>query len=441
MRITLSLLVDLRINEQIRYRLKIYSVTGDYLALRLILRFISHGGYYCCWFCYVRGEHVNCKRQYRYESSMKIRTSNNYAAESRAAQQQQVNIHGHLGISILEGIVDIPLPMSIIPDYLHISLLGHGKALLLKLYSHLKPEERMKIDIAFKEQPFPHFFHRKMKSIGNLGHVKATEVKNILFYGLLPHIQQFISTEKSSHLALYICFLRILHVQPMYGLDASELANRLFIEYYRDIDIYYDGLQNFVLHLHRHLPDVYRMHGSLSNIGCFGQDDFIGNIGSNHHGTRFYGELLTFYYNVDYALQSKKKTSHVVDGPLDVIEQICYQYKQLHEAFCSCENINGCLSIYKRCIINRNIFHSLLYMKRGRSTSYFVQYRDEQNHFKFGTIKLFFQIASSRITYVLIDRYDVIMKYSSYFKQSKYYHLILCCRIILLLKKFSNSIE
>jgi len=118
MRITLSLLVDLRINEQIRYRLKIYSVTGDYLALRLILRFISHGGYYCCWFCYVRGEHVNCKRQYRYESSMKIRTSNNYAAESRAAQKQQINIHGHLGISILEGIVDIPLPMSIIPDYL-----------------------------------------------------------------------------------------------------------------------------------------------------------------------------------------------------------------------------------------------------------------------------------------------------------------------------------
>lgn len=400
-------------------------MTGDCPALRLILRFISHGGYYCCWFCLIRGIHVNRKRQYRYEPSIILRTTFDFAVKSQLAHQQQSKFHGHLGVSVLEQILDVPLPNSIIPDYLHISLLGHGKALLQQLYTGLKPKQRMKIDASIKQQAFPHYFNRKMKTLGNLGHVKATEVKNIIFYGLLPNIQEFISAEKLSHLALYVCFLRILHVQPIYDPNASQLADELFTEYYRDHDLYYKELQNFVLHLHRHLPDVYRMHGALSNIGCFGQEDFIGSVGSNHHGTRFFGELITFYYNIDYALQSEEKRAQLVDGPFDEVKEVSVEHNRIHTQVCSCnQDAKLCISYYKRCVINHTVFHSVTYTRKGRSNSYFVQYRDEDGHYRFGAIKFFFQLRSNHISYATVDRYDVKMNYSAYFKRSKYYRFI-----------------
>ncbi|CAF1294231.1 unnamed protein product [Didymodactylos carnosus] len=239
-------------NYRLNYKLKIYGITGDCPALKLILNFIGHGGYCCCWFCYLKGEHIGNKRQYYHQQQLVMRGTKQYSEESVKAEQKQTNIYGHLGKSILENLLDVPLPQAIIIDYLHVTLLGLAKTIILSIYHQLIPIQRTQLDEQLKQQQFPHFFNRKMRAVSNFAYVKATELRNMLFYGILPNLEPFLSNQQLSHLSLFICAIRLLHSQPTFGKATSQIADQLFNQFYRDHNLYYTGLQNFVLHLHAH---------------------------------------------------------------------------------------------------------------------------------------------------------------------------------------------
>ena len=138
----------------INHKLIIFGITGDCPALSLITNFISHNGYYCCWFCLIRGEHIDNKRQYRYETFVS-RTSRHYIELSAKAERTQANVLGHLGKSVLDDILDIPLPNEIVLDYLHVSLLGHAKLIISSIYKRLKPFQREELSSQMNEQTFP----------------------------------------------------------------------------------------------------------------------------------------------------------------------------------------------------------------------------------------------------------------------------------------------
>ena len=76
------------------------------------------------------------------------------------------------------------------------------------------------------------------------------------------------------------------------------MAKELFLKYYQDHSIYFENLYNLVLHLHVHFDQLFDQHGSLCYLGTFGQEDLIGAISKNYHGTRFHGQLITYYYEV-----------------------------------------------------------------------------------------------------------------------------------------------
>ena len=76
------------------------------------------------------------------------------------------------------------------------------------------------------------------------------------------------------------------------------MAKGLFLKYYEDHSMYFDGLQNLVLHLHLHYDRLFDQHGSLCYLGTFSQEDFIGAVSKNHHGSRFHGDLIAYYYEV-----------------------------------------------------------------------------------------------------------------------------------------------
>ncbi|CAF3742188.1 unnamed protein product [Rotaria sordida] len=179
-----------------------------------------------------------------------------YEEESYLAQDKQINIYGHLDVSILTSILDIPLPDAVIIDYLH-------------------SIERLQVDSRLTKQNFSQYFNRKMKAI-----------------------------------TLFVCFTRLLHGQSIVGLETGKLADELFQQFYRDHDEHYYGLQNLVLHLHTDFVTMYQNHSALSNIECFGQEDLIGSVESNHHGTRYYGESIAYYYNIDFSLHNKSKTNN-----------------------------------------------------------------------------------------------------------------------------------
>lgn len=265
-----------------------YGVIGDCPALKRILNFISHGGYYCCFYCYIKGYHNSkCKkRQYLFTKSLRMRTTKFFQIEALEAEQSGKKVHGHLGRCILDGILDIPLPKSIICDYLHVSLLRHFKDVIKSISRELSPSLRKAVSSKLRRQTFPHYFKRKMRGIEELSYIKASELKHILLYGFLPVFHNVLSANAIGHIALFICGVRLLHgSHKKFHESTGDIADELFKMYHEHHNFYFTYLENFVLHLHSHYSMNYKLHGSLSYVNTFAQEDLIGSIASNRNGT------------------------------------------------------------------------------------------------------------------------------------------------------------
>jgi hypothetical protein len=146
-------------------------IIADCPAMKLALDHIGNNGYHSCWFCKIEGVHVGNKRQYHFEEAPHMRSIKSYANESKEAEVKGANINGHLGVSIFHEILDIPLPHSILIDYMHVTLLRHTRGVVLQIYESITPKKRSEIDNKLRCQPFPHTFNRKLRPI-NVGHVK-----------------------------------------------------------------------------------------------------------------------------------------------------------------------------------------------------------------------------------------------------------------------------
>ena len=371
------------------------------------------------------------------------------------AERTQTNVFRHLGESVLLCILDTPFPQCIVLDYLHVTLLGHAKNIILAIYRKLRPVQRDQFNAQVKNQNFPRksnslfhsllyvfssecvaillvcfsdFFNRKMRSVDCFAFVKGTEVRNLLFYGLLSHLDSVLPIEQLAHLALYVCMIRLLHYGHIFGERTSEIANRLFTEFYKDHELFYDGLQPFKLHLHSHYARMYDTHGALSNVNCFGPEDLIGSVSVNNHGTRYYGESITYYYNIDFHLQNKRVQTTTIDGPHDLCQSPASKHiwmSNIHADLCECGRLDSCCTIYRRFIIHGAMFHSLIYQKRQNSISYFVQYLfgGQACDRRFGKIELFFTCAYG--SYAVIRRHHIARLYSDWFKSASYYFLVL----------------
>ncbi|CAF1354997.1 unnamed protein product [Adineta steineri] len=247
-----------KLGDQIR--IKIYGIIGDTPALNMILNHKGHGGYDCCWFCEIKGFYINNKMQYYYDEHIALRTEINFATDSRNAQYSKQTTNGRHGVSILESIMDIPLPYSIIADYLHVTLLGHAKTICLYLYkNYMKPKARIELDGKISVQRFPHFFNRKIRPF-NKSYLKATEIRNVFLFCILPMARNILGVEVMAHLGLFVIGIRLLHGRPVFGHQTADVANKLLIAFYRDHENFYKGLQNFVLHIHTHFSELYTNH-------------------------------------------------------------------------------------------------------------------------------------------------------------------------------------
>ncbi len=171
----LFLLLGVVITDGIKCKVLFYSIVGDCPALKLVLEFKGHNGYYCCFYCYIEGVHVGGrggKRQYYYDDDILLRDIKNYESESIEAAETSSAVFGHFGRSILHDLLDIPLPYSIIADYLHVSLLRHTRGIVKQIYSSLSPSQRTEFDARLRAQNFPHFFNRKLRPVRDLSFIK-----------------------------------------------------------------------------------------------------------------------------------------------------------------------------------------------------------------------------------------------------------------------------
>ncbi|UJR12986.1 hypothetical protein I4U23_000012 [Adineta vaga] len=142
-----------------------------------------------------------------------MRSEYDFAMDSRKARYFQDTINGRHRMSILENVVDIPLPTSVIVDYLHVPLLGHAKALCLALYrNHMKPKQRTQLDEKIYSQRFPHIFNRKIKVLDQ-PYLKVTEMRNIFFFCILPMIYKLLPLDTVAHIGIFVAGIRLSKIK------------------------------------------------------------------------------------------------------------------------------------------------------------------------------------------------------------------------------------
>jgi hypothetical protein len=130
---------------------------------------------------YLEGVHVGGrggKRQYYCADCTDLREEVTYGSESKEAANNSSNVFGHLGRSILHDNLDVPLPSSIIVDYLYVTLLRHTRAIIHQTYMKLCPAQRIQLDASLRSQNFPHFFNRKVRAISDFSFVKWVNGKS-----------------------------------------------------------------------------------------------------------------------------------------------------------------------------------------------------------------------------------------------------------------------
>ena len=415
--------------EQTRFDFKLFAITGDIPALNLILNFTGHSGYFACHHCLARGIHKDKKRQYPFDSAVAARTVNDFLSDSLLATQSGYE-RGHRGQSVLLNQLDCELPHSILIDYAHTTLLRHGKLLLSKIYSRLRPIDRASFDDHLANQPFPHFFHRKLRRLDDLSFIKATEVRNILFYALIPLSIGLLPIDLLTLITLFVTAIRLLHGQPLFGRGTPNVAHDLLLRYYSHFDQVFPGHLNLTLHQHLHFKEQYLRFGSLSHTGSFGQESLIGYIGSNWQGTRFLGENICYNYSIDFALHHHPddvSPSQDVDGPMD--RECTFNFpihssvSEVHQRLCGCLSIGQCIIGYRRCRTEKKLFHSLSYSRRKRSCSYFVRCQDKDlGEFFFGKIVVFFMCKC--LAFALIQIYQCQGSFSDLLRSSRSYFLV-----------------
>ena len=131
---------------------------------------------------------------------------------------------------------------------------------------------------------------------------------------------------------------------------------------------------------------------------------------------------------IDFALQNIVKTDEIsvayrADGPFDQTDLTSTLFLDIHQhhlTICGCDRPYHCVQLFRRCIIDKRVYHSLIYSRRNSSISYFVQYRQSQSGIGFGKIKFFLTLNCEK--YALIEHYEIKNKFSEFFRSSFYYH-------------------
>jgi len=423
-------------------------------------------GFYGCPSCFHPGKHTDYVHLYPIDKIYKLKTNEDYKLYSDLADQLNIDkikkesVFGFFGKSPLDKIIKIPEQLPY--DYMHLVLQGHAKYVYSKLLTDRYLDEIYignnidTINNILKSIQMPHIIQRKPYDIHEITKWKSNEIKNFLFYQSVPiFINIFKSNEQVSFLYKYISYviaIRILY-SPIKNLDDLTVAEDIISNYLISLEETF-GLHayTFTAHAHLHLTDQVRLHGPLQSHSMFFFEGSIFNLKNLIHGSRGFINQICKQIFLYKDLKSQIKEQNFSNNNLfQFIERkVTFNNKclptrlygkiektklkdNLEALFYTLFNVK-IDSIVKsdRAYLNKKLFHSKLYSRKGKSNSFTISYFD-QSHKLYADIEFFFQYNNqiyAVITKHLLKKindnvlpkssgffYEITMKYFSvYFK-------------------------
>ncbi|XP_066916658.1 uncharacterized protein [Clytia hemisphaerica] len=224
----------LRLRHEER-RIRVAAITGslDLPAKSEFLNMIGHNGAHGCKDCLIEGAHVVNKKGYSHYYSFEAtknaedRTDEDSISNAREAIEKNKTVNGIKGATFFMALPIFSIRDGIVVDYMHGILLGVGKTLLnlwFEVGDHKNYYKAHKTYPAYfvghdiddvderllKMQP-PDFISRRPRKIdGNIGHLKANELRSWILYYALPCLKDILPETCWNHFSLLVEGLHII---------------------------------------------------------------------------------------------------------------------------------------------------------------------------------------------------------------------------------------
>ena len=260
-----SLLVDGLEIKQLNMKLIVYihSVIADAPARAKICNTKQFNGEFGCIHCMNEGVLIGRTRIYKGIEFIE-RTNALYNQQLEHCTTKKVEKFGIKGKSILEKF-NIKLPTDVLNDYMHSCLEGVTKRMLNLWFNsnyHYEPyylgRNINKIDSLLQFIKYPSEFTRTQRSLKFNQIFKANEYRNLIFYGLIYVLENFLPQEFYEHLLNFIIFLRLLTKDKTEDADThnANLLVRIFVQNFEKL---YDSLNLTVLRVLKLKPFSYAL--------------------------------------------------------------------------------------------------------------------------------------------------------------------------------------
>ena len=231
---------------------------------------------------------------------------------SFAMEAERLKTSGHSGRESVKGVKGFSWPMyfpkfdlicGTAVDYMHSVLLGVVKMLLILWTdrSHnsepwfLGPEKIKVLDKRFLSIKPPYKITRTPRSIiGNMAHLKASELRAfLLFYGL-PCLWGLLPEEYFQHFLLLVDAVFVLLQDSISPEQLSKSARMLKHFCLRVESLYGKRYETFNVHCLLHLVPCVENLGPLWASSCFCYEDYNGDLRKLFHGTQNVEFQITF---------------------------------------------------------------------------------------------------------------------------------------------------
>lgn len=246
----------------------LHQILADAPAKSSVLCVKGHNGHSACPKCEVEGKTIERKTSF-FNLNATLRTNDRF--------RLKLNEEHHHGTSVIEELQYFDMINGVPIDYMHCVLLGVMKKLLViwfvdtSLFKQSR-QDKNKISerIRLMNQTVPKEFQRKLRDMNNIGHYKATELRQfLLFHGLivLNGILPQIFYNNFVKLSVAIRILSDKNLYKNYN-DVSQVLLDRFIEEFAEI--YGEKEVVYNVHLLHHLPSETIIHdGPIDEFSCF----------------------------------------------------------------------------------------------------------------------------------------------------------------------------
>lgn len=410
----------------------------DSPARCLFHNMVQFNGFYGCPYCYTPGKTVQTsERGHTLSYPFNVNNQNGYgenrthnsftnngveAEQNKSRGTSNSTVKGVKGLTWFNFLPNFDVVRGVSIDYMHCVLLGVVKMLMTLWFDKSHRNEIFSISAKLAEvdkrllgiRP-PNFIARLPRSLSDMSHFKAAELKNFLLFYSLPCLYGILPEDQYNHFSLLVYSVYILLQQKITPDDILK-CNRMLLEFVLNLPVLYaERYSTSNVHLLLHLTEKVKLLGPLWCSSCFYFEDFNGQLRRLFHGTQKIESQIAFAVCIHQRLpkmsesltygSSEREFYHkMMDKKRKATqENICerifvvgaYHSRQLteeeqHSIFLAVGTYQS-VSLFRRLYVDCQTVHCVEYRNAVRRDNSIITF----NESSFGQVQIFVKVNST----------------------------------------------